>query len=383
MNEDLISSAVSFLQDPNVTTSPLNKKIEFLQSKGLNEQEIEEALNRANNSSTATTTSIASNGLGNGQSTLQSAYATPAPPIDYYNVAPPVPERTWKDYFIMATATAGVTYGLYQVVSKYVIPSIIPPTQSNIDQDKAQIDEEFIKIDKLLEELSTEQKEIKQLNEEKLKEVDQVINNVNDFLTKYNKDKLTFDDDLRLMKLEIDNLRNSIEKNLKLTKDNLKDDLQDINSELTSLKSLIKLRSTKESDRKITPVSSIPSASEILKRAKQSSSSPAPVAATASAASPSASPVAAHTPVSTPAQASNSSSASPLASSLNPEPEAPKPNEVRFTEPTTNDGVTAAGIPEWQMKHKLQEEQDRQKNQDSLVNETINKVGVPAWQLNS
>lgn len=369
MNEDLITSAVSFLQDPNVTSSPLNKKIEFLQTKGLNEQEIEEALNRAN-SNTATTTSIASNNQTTGQPAPQSSYVS-QPPIDYYNVAPPVPERSWKDYFIMATATAGVTYGLYQVVSKYVIPSIIPPTQSNIDQDKAQIDEEFIKIDKLLEELSSEQKEIKQQNEEKLQEVDQLISNVNDFLAKYNKDKLTFDDDLRLMKLEIDNLRNSIEKNLKLTKDNLKDDLQDINSELTSLKSLIKLRSPKESERKITPVSSIPSASEILKRAKQSSASPAP------------SPALVPTQSANDSTPQNSTISSPAVPPSQVKSESPKPNEVRFSEPTSTDGVTAAGIPEWQMKHKLQEEQERQKQQDNVVNDTINKVGVPAWQLNS
>lgn len=356
MNEELLKSAVSFLKDPNVTSSPLNKKIEFLQSKGLNEEEIEEALNRANNQSISTS-----------QSTTQPVQAS-YPPIDYYNVAPPVPERSWKDYFIMATATVGVSYGIYQVVSKYLIPSIIPPSQSVIDEDKQKIDEEFLKIDKLLEQLSVEQKEIKQKNDEKLSEIDTVINNVNDFLSKYNKDKLTFDDDLRLMKLEIDNLKNSIEKNLNLTKNNLKDDLSDINEELVSLKNLIKLRSSKETERKLAPVSSIPSASEILKKSKKPSNgttSPNGSANVSSTSTPAPS-----TPIPAAVQTPSPESAAPKA----PEP---KEQGVRFTEPSSVDGVTAAGIPEWQMKHKLAEE-----NKEKFVEESINKVGVPAWQLN-
>ncbi|EGV65367.1 peroxisomal membrane protein pex14 [Yamadazyma tenuis] len=358
MNEDLVQSAVSFLKDPNVTSSPLNKKVEFLQTKGLNEQEIEEALNRANASSNPSTSIAQPSSVGSSAHTH--APASFGPPIDYYNVPPAIPDRTWKDYFIMATATAGVTYGLYQVVSRYVIPSLIPPTQSSIDADKQQIDEEFVKIDKLLEQLASEQKEIKQSNEEKLSEIDDAINNVNDFLTKYNKDKLVFDDDLRLMKLEIDNLKNSVEKNLNLTKDNVKDDLSNINEELISLKNLIKLRSSKDIERKITPVSSIPSASEILKKAKKSVpaaivTQEPPTVQQATEASP--------VPVPAPAPAA-----------------APKENGVRFSEATSLNGVTAGGIPEWQMKHKLKEQE--QMEQEKVIKDTIDNVGVPAWQLN-
>ncbi|CAH6719379.1 peroxisomal membrane protein Pex14p [[Candida] jaroonii] len=362
MNEELLKSAVSFLKDPNVTSSPLNKKIEFLQSKGLNEEEIEEALNRANNQNQSVSSS---------QPNTQQVQAN-YPPIDYYNVAPPVPERSWKDYFIMATATVGVSYGIYQVVSKYLIPSIIPPSQSVIDEDKQKIDEEFLKIDKLLDQLSIEQKEIKQANDEKLTEIDTVINNVNDFLSKYNKDKLTFDDDLRLMKLEIDNLKNSVEKNLNLTKNNLKDDLSDINEELVSLKNLIKLRSSKETERKLAPVSSIPSASEILKKSKKPTSNG--TSPNGSTQSTTASTPAPSTPVPASVQAE------PVEEEKSTTSVESKEQGVRFsgiTEPSSAGGVTAAGIPEWQMKHKLAEE-----NKEKFVQESINKVGVPAWQLN-
>lgn len=225
MNEELIVSAIAFLKDPNVSGSPLTKKVEFLESKGLNQQEIEESLRRVNEPVSKTTSSNQSV-----QSTNPAPTNNYVPPIDYYNSPPALPDRSWKDYFIMATATVGVTYGLYQVVNKYLIPSIIPPSQSSIEKDKQKIDEEFIKIDKILEQLSEDQAKIKEDNDSKLKEIDVVIDNVNDYLSKYNKDKLKFDDDLRLMKLEIDNLSNSIEKNMALTKENINDELHEINS---------------------------------------------------------------------------------------------------------------------------------------------------------
>lgn len=372
MNEELIKSAVSFLRDLSVGSSPLNKKIEFLQSKGLNEQEIEEALKRANDTSSSApqSTNTAQN-----YSPLQH-YAPPAP-LDYYSVAPQVPERTWKDYFIMATATAGVTYGLYQVVSRYLIPSIIPPGQSRVDEDKEKIDEEFIKIDKVLEQMALEQKEIKDSNEAKLKEIDVVIDNVNDFLAKYNKDKLKFDDDLRLMKLEVDNLQNAVEKNMKLTRENISDELRDISDELSSLRNLIKARSESAptSERKVAPVSSIPSASEILRRAKSNLAAAKAL------------------PVSEPNGKTELNGAAPSSVTASPS----------MTSPTTHrqGEVIAAGIPDWQLKHKQAEEESElkqrseqtgiplwqqsaeQQKDEEIVEKSIENVGVPAWQLNA
>ena len=370
MNEELIVSAIAFLKDPNVSGSPLTKKVEFLESKGLNQQEIEESLRRVNEPVSKTTSSNQS---------VQSTHPAPTnnyvPPIDYYNSPPALPDRSWKDYFIMATATVGVTYGLYQVVNKYLIPSIIPPSQSSIEKDKQKIDEEFIKIDKILEQLSEDQAKIKEDNDSKLKEIDVVIDNVNDYLSKYNKDKLKFDDDLRLMKLEIDNLSNSIEKNMALTKENINDELHEINSELQSLKQLIKTRSSTGGNndgntetRKIAPVSSIPSASEILRRAKAKS-------AAASSVPPVSSPPKSPTPEAPSAIKETVISASPTETATPKQFSPPAPS-------TTFEGVTAAGIPAWQLKHK--EDEQKSMTEDELtVQQNISKVGVPSWQLNN
>lgn len=383
MDNDLISSAVSFLKDPNVASSPLSKKIEFLQSKGLNEQQIEEALKRANDSSSGSSASASPQVASLLYSPQQNYVAQP--PLDYYSASPQVPERNWKDYFIMATATAGVTYGLYQVVTRFLIPSIMPPGQSRVDQDKEKIDEEFVKIDKVLEQMALEQKEIKDTNEAKLKEIDVVIDNVNDFLAKYNKDKLKFDDDLRLMKLEVDNLLNAVEKNMRLTKESISDELRDISDELLSLRNLIKARgdAASSSERKVAPVSSIPSASEILKRAKSQA-------------------VDKNNSTGEPSAEANGKASTP----------APATDPSRISSPSGE--VFAAGIPDWQLKHKQAEEerealkaqqektpetatewpptqiqsgiplwQQLANKEDKVVEDSIKNVGVPAWQLNA
>ncbi|KAL7663374.1 Peroxisomal membrane protein PEX14 [[Candida] zeylanoides] len=393
MNEELIGSAVTFLHDPSVAQSPLAKRVEFLESKGLTQHEIEEALKRAEAGTGGSASASAPSAATTPAAPLHSSYGPPAalPPLDYYNPPAP-PQRSWKDYFIMATATAGVSYGLYQVVTKYLIPSIIPPSQSQVERDQQKIDEEFMKIDKLLEQLASDQSQMKEANDLRLQEVDSVVSNVNDFLSKYNKDKLAFDDDLRLMKLEIDNLRNSVEKNMNNTRENVKDELHEISEELASLRSLIVARSEGkgEHERKLAPVSSIPSASEILRRARAN----APQAPADSAA--------ASAPASAPATATAPTSAA----------SAPTP-AAGYTAPTQVGNVFAAGIPEWQLKKKQEEEEsERSKEEekespkeqtapaapqpedapvgfskpngtDSEVAKAIANVGVPAWQLNA
>lgn len=49
LREDLIKSAVSFLSSANVRSADKGKKVAFLQKKGLNQAEIDEAFKRAGN----------------------------------------------------------------------------------------------------------------------------------------------------------------------------------------------------------------------------------------------------------------------------------------------------------------------------------------------
>lgn len=56
LREDLIKPAVSFLSSPNVRSADKAKKIAFLQKKGLNQAEIDEAFKRSGGDDAPTTT---------------------------------------------------------------------------------------------------------------------------------------------------------------------------------------------------------------------------------------------------------------------------------------------------------------------------------------
>lgn len=49
MRQELLESAVSFLSSPNIKTADREKKIQFLEKKGLTKEEIEEAFKKTDN----------------------------------------------------------------------------------------------------------------------------------------------------------------------------------------------------------------------------------------------------------------------------------------------------------------------------------------------
>jgi Pex14 N-terminal domain len=101
--EELISSAVTFLSDPKVQSSPLTKRLSFLESKGLTQEEITEVLNRLNNPPTTPTPPVSP------PVPQYAAYGNP------YGPPPEVPARDWRDWFIMAVVTSGLSYGVYTI----------------------------------------------------------------------------------------------------------------------------------------------------------------------------------------------------------------------------------------------------------------------------
>lgn len=87
MREDQINNAVNFLKDPKVQAAPLTKRISFLETKGLTQDEIQEALTRTNNPTTVSPASL--------------PHHSPQQMIQPYN---------WKDYTLAAISVAGLGY---------------------------------------------------------------------------------------------------------------------------------------------------------------------------------------------------------------------------------------------------------------------------------
>ncbi|KAI8320278.1 hypothetical protein GQ54DRAFT_312802 [Martensiomyces pterosporus] len=171
LREDIIESAVRFLTDPKVQSSTLAKKISFLETKGLTNAEIEDALARAKSQPPSAASASSTQGSAASeqqQSTAATGPATPAPVYGYAQqmappAPPPRPHLDWKDYFIAAVVAGGLGYGLYILAKKFISPLLA-----------ARDDRERLEEEKrlLLEQSELTRKQLGALNESTAKALD-------------------------------------------------------------------------------------------------------------------------------------------------------------------------------------------------------------------
>lgn len=108
---DMVTSAVSFLVDPKVQTSTLSQRVQFLESKGLNPEEIDEAMRQSGTS----TSSVASAAPGPSRAVHQQQpmYAPQGYQQPYYPQQMAQQQgRDWRDWFIMAVVSGTIGYGV-------------------------------------------------------------------------------------------------------------------------------------------------------------------------------------------------------------------------------------------------------------------------------
>ncbi|KAH0604339.1 uncharacterized protein H6S33_006716 [Morchella sextelata] len=238
MREDLIASAVNFLSDPAIAASPLEKRIAFLQSKNLTQEEIDASLLRA-------------------QSALVPAGGAPHPPpvgglyppggyfapqASPYRYAPqelPPRARDWRDYFILATVTTTASLTLYHLARRYITPLIAPPTPPQLATDKAAIDAEFAKAFTLLDTLRTDTSALKTAEEERKTRVDAALAEVESVIQSLKDAGKRREDESKRVGDEVRGLRDLIPKALEGQKESQKKALEDLGSELKSLKQLV------------------------------------------------------------------------------------------------------------------------------------------------
>ncbi|CCF56764.1 hypothetical protein KAFR_0B04670 [Kazachstania africana CBS 2517] len=221
----LYNSAVAFLTDDSIKDAPLANKIEFLQSKGLNEHEIELALKQSKEQK-----SNASNDVKVNNDTI-------SPDFMYEAIPPPLPQRDWKDYFVMATATAGLFYGLHEVTKRYILPNILPQSKTKLEQDKDEINSQFDKVDKVLNAIEQGAGFIQGGRKEKLDELDATIVQLKAALEQTTTGRKKVEDDFRLLKSEMNNLQHSIQEFV--SKNGAIKEINKISEEVSSLKSLM------------------------------------------------------------------------------------------------------------------------------------------------
>lgn len=152
IRENLVSTAVKFLQNPKVSSSPLTQKKQFLMQKGLSVAEVEAAVQQAG------VTEIASN-------EQQNVNYQHAVPVNYMQplqqqaaVVPYQPTRRWYDYFLFTFFIAGASYIVYRAVAQYIIPFV--RSRSIEQQEKLEsIEKRVTKLDGDMSDMVTQLKE--------------------------------------------------------------------------------------------------------------------------------------------------------------------------------------------------------------------------------
>ncbi|ESO89797.1 hypothetical protein LOTGIDRAFT_84087, partial [Lottia gigantea] len=118
--ENLVSTAVKFLQNPKVQNSPLTQRQLFLEKKGLTKEEIELAIERSGVSTQQ------NDSVPNQTSQILSNYPS--------QQMQPVPMTRWervRSYTSTALILAGVAYAGYHLYKTYIRPLLYQTQENN------------------------------------------------------------------------------------------------------------------------------------------------------------------------------------------------------------------------------------------------------------
>ncbi|RUS71047.1 hypothetical protein EGW08_021193 [Elysia chlorotica] len=123
--ENLINTAVKFLQNPKVMTSPLYQKKAFLEKKGLTQVEIDLAVQRAGVVEAASAASPVGSANHVGQTGPVQVYQ---PAVGQPHYVPIPPQSGWaraRDVAMTTVVVASVSYAVYQLFEKYLRPWLL------------------------------------------------------------------------------------------------------------------------------------------------------------------------------------------------------------------------------------------------------------------
>ncbi|KAG0005037.1 peroxisomal membrane protein pex14 [Entomortierella chlamydospora] len=232
--EDILASAVKFLQDPKVQSSALGKKVSFLESKGLTSQEIEEAMRRANGTGTAVPVAPVS-------TALVPAGALPPGAVQYAQVPPPpLPAKyDWKDMFIAAVVAGGFSYTLWQIAKSVVGPKLQWPSQEELEMDKKKLDEQFEEIEKSLAEVKDSTTVVAKNVEDQTAHVKESLEGMSGVLDTMKTNDQKREQELTGLKTDIENIKDMIPKLMEKSKESQANVLNELQTEIKSLKSLL------------------------------------------------------------------------------------------------------------------------------------------------
>lgn len=166
--EDLVNTAVKFLQNQNVQKSSLAHRQAFLRRKGLTDEEVQAACERAG---------AFENSSNNGQ--LQTMFQHPPVPPSQHLVAHTLPPTRWTRFRETANTIAiigGITYGLYLLYKKYIEPFLfgMNEKQKSIQDSISELNESLKEVHSDLEKISEQQTKQPDLNSATSKQIQEL-----------------------------------------------------------------------------------------------------------------------------------------------------------------------------------------------------------------
>jgi len=144
----------------------------------------------------------------------------------------------------MATVVGGVSYGLYSLGKRYVYPLVAPPTPERLELDKKSIEEQFDKAFTLVEQLSKDTEALKEAEQQRTERLDTALSDLEAVMADLKSANRRREDDALRIRDEVQALKDAIPKAMNNQKELADTRLREINSELTSLKTLVSQRMT-------------------------------------------------------------------------------------------------------------------------------------------
>ncbi|RGB33468.1 peroxisomal membrane anchor protein conserved region-domain-containing protein [Rhizophagus diaphanus] len=221
IRQELVQSAINFLKDPQVQNSPLQKRVAFLESKGLTSDEIEEAMRLVKGGSPSV--------------------AAPPSPSNQVVIAqpPPVSRMDWRDFFIAAVLIGGIGYAIVEVAKRYILPLLKTPTANELERDKQALNDQFTAASETLDIVKSDTQIAKKTIEEQAYRMKESLETLDKMMNDIKQQEVKREADMKILKEEVDAIRELIPKLLEKSKDSQSQSLSELQQELKSLKSLL------------------------------------------------------------------------------------------------------------------------------------------------
>ncbi|KAK0555877.1 peroxisomal membrane protein pex14 [Tilletia horrida] len=255
LRPDLITSAISFLSDPKVQASSLSQRVAFLESKGLSSLEIDEAMRQVTGLVPTNQAAVQPYYQPQPQQQQQQYYASqapPPPPRPYYGspayannmaaaraAAAQKQGLDWRDWFIMTVVTGTVGYGIISLAKRYLFPHLQPPNATALEADLQRLNAKYDEVEAALASIDEETQAIRNGVDEQRADVERSVAAIDKALEQLQEGERRRDEDMKAVKREVDRMKDELPGLFTKTKEAQSASLQDLQSELKSLKALL------------------------------------------------------------------------------------------------------------------------------------------------